>query len=419
MTAHEEVASVGQRMIWLLDRYQPSTDGRLNYPLLLRVRGPLEAGALQRAVDTVVARHESLRTTFARRRGLLTQLVAPARPVPVRTVALGPGAEDELARQARAEVSAPLDPARCTLRVTVWTLGDADRVLCLNAHHLVTDAWSSRIVTGEIVHLLSRQDVPLPRVAWQYRHFVRWQRRVSTVQRQQADGEYWREQLAGLAPLGLAKAVGSGGGSRTVQLALDGTADRVRELARAEGTTPFAVLLTFFYLALHRETGSLDLSVTVPFAGRTRPETAGTVGMFANMVVLRVALERGADFGELLRATSRTVTEAQAHQDFPFSLLELGNVGDRPDRLDDVVFQMLPELPPPARAGELEVTVVPPEIASRFDLELVVVPQPGGFRARLQHAVDRVPEDVVERLARCYQELVRGSSPATAVAGRR
>ena len=415
MTLHEEPASVGQRMIWLMDRYQGGTDGRLNYPLLVRIRGPLDAGTLERSVEALVARHESLRTTFARRRGLLTQVVAAPGPLPVRTVELAAGAEDELARQLRAEVRDPVDPARAPLRVTVWTLGVDDRLLCLNAHHLVTDAWSSRVLTQELAQLLGRPGGPLPRVAWQYRHFVAWQRRASTMRRLEADRDYWQQRLAGSVPSGLARAVpapAGDGSSRTVRLELDGTAERVRGLARAEGTTPFAVLLALFYLALHQETGGRDLSVTAPFAGRTRPETAGTVGMFANMVVLRVALEPGTGFRELLRRTARAVTEAHAHQEYPFSMLPAAGGPERPDRFDDVVFQMLPELPAPERCGELELTVVPPEIASRFDLELVVVPGPDGFHARLQHAVDRVPAEVVDRLAARYQALAAGAYDA-------
>jgi hypothetical protein len=415
---HEELASVGQRMLWLMDHYRGG-DGRLNYPLLLRIRGPLRLPRLQRALDLVVERHETLRTTFARRRGLLTQLVRAPEPVAVRTVPLPPGAEEELRQRVRQEVETPIDPTVSPVRVTLWSLGAEDHLLCLNAHHLVTDAWSSRLLTDELVHMLGEQGSPLPRVPWQYRHFTQWQRRQSTAERLRADREYWLRRLEGVAALGLARAAGSPGlppgGSRTVRLDLDpAVARRVREIARIERATPFTVLLALYYLALHRETGRRDICVTAPFASRSRPETAQTVGLFANMVILRTRLGPDLALADLIERTKLTVTEALAHQEFPYYLLPLDDSGTRLDRFDDVVFQMLPELPPPSALGDLTVEVVPPEITSRFDLELVVLPHRDGFRARVQYASDRIADDVALRLASRYQTAVSRAVSATA-----
>jgi len=410
MIVHEELASVGQRMLWLMNHYRGG-DGRLNYPLLLRIRGPLRLPRLHRALDLLVERHETLRTTFARRRGLLTQQVRAPEPVAVRTVQLPSGAEEELRRLVRQEVETPIDPTVSPVRVTLWRLGAEDHLLCLNAHHLVTDAWSSRLLTDELVHVLGEQGSPLPRVRWQYRHFTQWQRRQSTAERLRADREYWLRRLDGVVPLGLSRVAGSPGprpgGNRTIRLDLDpATAGRVREIARAERATPFTVLLALYYLALHQETGCRDLSVTAPFASRSRPETAQTVGLFANLVILRTQLGPDLALADLIERTKLTVTEALAHQEFPYYLLPLNDGGTRPDRFDDVVFQMLPELPPPISLGDLDVEVVPPEITGRFDLELVVLPHRDGFRALVQYASDRFADDVALRLASRYETTV-------------
>ncbi len=395
----EERASVGQRMLWLMSRHRGGA--RLNYPLLLRIRGELSGPRLQGALDTLVTRHESLRTTFGRRGGLLTQLIQPPGPVPVRTLPVA--TEAELADRARAEIAEPIDPTRSPLRVSRWTLGGADQLLCLNAHHLVTDAWSARLLTQELVHLLG-DGGPLGRVGWQYRHYAQWERRDATVARQREDGDYWRRQLADLVPPRLSRDTGGlPGDTRTVELELGpGTADRVRALARAERTTPFTVLLALYYLALRDATGHVDLSVTAPFANRTRPETNGTVGLFANMVVLRTVLPPELPLAEVVRRTAATVGGALAHQEFPYYRLPLHEGGARQDRFDDVVFQMLPELPAPIRVGGLRIEVRPPDLASRFDLELVVVPHAGGYRVLLQHAQDRIPDEVADRLGRRY-----------------
>jgi hypothetical protein len=406
MIQYEELASVGQRMVWLIGHYRGDR-GRLNYPLFLRLRGPLDTTAARRAVDLLVARHEALRTTFARRRGLLTQLVHAPGPVPVAEIDLPP---DRVADEARREAANSIDPSRSPIRVTLWRVAERDHLLCLNAHHLVTDAWSCRLLTDELLQLLGDAG-PLPRVPWQYRHFVRWQRRGSTAARMAAAGEYWRGRLAGVRrpdvwradrPAGQSRA-----GTRTISIGIGRpAAEQVLQIARRERMTPFTVLLAAYYRALYRVTGQTDLCVAAPFANRIRPETARTVGLFANLVMLRTRIDADLAFADLLRRTASTVTEAVAHQDFPYFLLPSDAPGARADRLDDVVFQMVPELPEPFSVGDLQVEVVPPELDSRFGLELVVVPHPNGFDVRLQYAEDRVDGDLAGRLAGEYAALV-------------
>jgi hypothetical protein len=415
MILHEERASVGQRMLWLVGRYRGER-GQLNYPLLLRLRGPLDLDALQRALDQLAARHEALRTTFARRRGLLTQLVHAPGPVPVTRIALAPESPARQLEAIRQELSTSIDPVRSPVRVTLWRLDDHHHVLGLNAHHLVTDAWSCRILTEELLHLLGGA-AELPRVPWQYRHFVRWQHRSSTAAQLRTAGEYWRRQLDGVSPPELSGGPGgtpagappAGGGAPaggTISLDIpDPAAGRVREIAREGRSTPFAVLLAIYYLTLHEQCGQLDLCVAAPFANRLRPETAGTVGLFANLVMLRTRLTSGIGFAEVLRRTRGTVTQAIAHQEFPYYQLPLAGAQGRVDRLDDVVFQMLPPLPPPVRLADLEVEVVPPELETRFDLELAVVPHRGGYRVRLQYARQRISDRVADQLAGRYRAI--------------
>jgi non-ribosomal peptide synthetase component F len=258
-------------------------------------------------------------------------------------------------------------------------------------------------------------------VPWQYRHYVRWQHRRTTAEQWRSDEEYWRAQLEGVRPPGPwhgDRDLSELPGGATIHLDLDGpVTDRIGELARVEQATPFTVLLAFFYQALHQESGLSDLCVAAPFANRVRPETAGTVGLFANLVMLRTHLDgdeaggagRAGDrvgLTDLLRRTRRTVNAAMAHQEYPYYLLSAGTTGTRADRLDDVVFQMVPALPAPVSAGELEVEVLAPELHSRFDLELVVIPNPTGLRVRLQYARHRVADDVARRLADRYRSAV-------------
>lgn len=416
MVAYEVPASIGQRILWLISRGQPD-QGQLNYPLLIRLRGPLEPDVLTDGLNRLVARHEALRTTLVRRGGLLTQRIHEPAPVPVTDVVLHPAADVDgtLQRQVRQESLAPLDPARSPVRVTRWVLDEHHVVVCLNAHHLVTDAWSSRILTEELWQLLTASS-GLARVGWQYRHFVRWQQRRSTAERLHADRDYWRSQLAGLpppalAPDGLPAADGQtarDGGRRTIRLDIDAdTTDRLRTAARRERSTLFTMLLAAYHVVVARETGRVDLAVATPFANRTRAEVQRTVGFFVNMLILRTQVHPDLSLAGLLSRVGRTVGEANAHQGLAYYALPIPDVPAAVGGPGWATFQMLPELPRPTTYGDVQLEVLVPETAGRFPLEMAVSPHHDGLRVLCQYAPGLVDEATADRVVTGYGPTLR------------
>jgi hypothetical protein len=391
----EEPASIGQRMLWLVDHHR-GEQGALNYPVLARMRGPLRAAALAAALEQVAARHETLRTTFARRQGLLTQLIHAQVAVPVaeRDLASAPDPGAALRHALAAEIGERIDPAATPLRVTLWRLAPDDHVVCLNLHHLVTDAWSCGILLEDLLQAL-RGGAALPRVAWQYRHYVRWQRGQLTADRLRPHRDYWRSRLADLQfsalPLRDHVSASPAGRSGTARALIGGAAVAgLRRLARDHQTTLFTVMLAAYYALLHRVTGQTDVAIASLFANRTRAEVMRTVGFFANLVILRTRFERGATFASLLGRAHATVGEARVHQHYPYYLLSQEELRAGGRRADEVVFQMLPEIPPPVVLGAVEVQVLLAEVASRFDLELAVVPRGDSLDVLLQYSRGRV-----------------------------
>lgn len=403
MIVAEAPASPGQRILWLIHHFK-GAHGQLNYPLLLHMRGPLNEERLQQAVNALVKRHEALRTTFGRSQGLLVQLIHEPAPLTITTTRVEPASELRLRQAISAETGHSIDPTTTPVRVTLWRLGPREHVLCVNTHHLLTDAWSCRVVLEELLLLLGGY-ADLPRQMWQYRHFVQWQRRRSVIDRQKADREYWNRQLTGVKAPALAYRTDQTlppGASRTVTAELEvGSADwaRIQQIARAEQTTPFTIMLSIYYALLYRESGDTDLAVSSPFANRARSEVMRTVGFFANMLVLRTSLTAGSTFAHLVRSTRATVNAALAHQAFAHFLPSAGRRPATERPVENVVFQMLPALPPPAKIGDLEINVLPPNIDSRFDLEFCVLPHHGGGAGILiQHSVEQLDNEISKRL---------------------
>ncbi len=405
MTAREAPASVGQRLLWFLDRYRGQT-GALNCPMICRVHGRADETALRAAVDDLAARHDSLRTTFAGGGRELRQVIHEPAPVPVTTVDLRAEPDPEAALRAAiaTDLRTRVDPRRAPLRVTGWRVGEDDRVLALTMHHLVTDTWSCDVLFTELAAAYERAVRPAggadpggdgqPATGWQPTQFAAWQERQLRGPAGQRHRDYWEQQLAGVRPPGIpVSPAGDGGGRRAVEhAAVDPAVGRaLRELARAERTTPFTVLLAGYYTLLHRLTAADDLAVATLFANRTRPELQRTVGFLANMVVLRAQLPPRATFVDVVRRSRQTVIDAFAHQELPYHLLARRTERAGGLRPDDLVFQMLAEpIDVTVAAGGVQFQGVVPDVVGRFDLELALMPRGDGYAAKLYYTADRL-----------------------------
>ncbi|MGW3613293.1 condensation domain-containing protein [Micromonospora sp. NPDC005163] len=394
-------ASVGQRLLGIIEHYR-ADHGALNCPLLCRLSGDVDVAAVRQALTTLTARHEALRTTFTGRGPRLSQLVHEPRPVELTVVDLRGEPDPHAAADAAvaAELATRVDVAHWPTRATAWRVTDHEVILCFTMHHLVTDAWSCGLLFEELRTLCTGSPAELPPVRWQYPQFVAWQEDRLAGAELERQREFWRDQLTGLRLPRLPYREPPPGATPGV-LARDlgaGVADGMRALARRHRTTLFTVALAVYYAVLHRVTGQGDLAVASLFANRSRPESQGTVGFCANMVVLRTRLPPFATFQALVQATHATTAAAFANQEQPYQAVSTGsaNLGGR---VDDVVFQMMAELAHRVRVGDTEFELLVPEaIGSRFGTELALAPRGNGLRVVLFHTPRLAPADAVRLL---------------------
>ncbi len=319
--------SFAQQRLWFLDHYQPGSP-LYNMPNATRMRGPLDARVLHAAINALIARHESLRTTFTSiEDGEGAQIVHSVLTLdmPVHDLGHLAGAERERQTQALVEREAqlPFDLAAGPLiRAQLVRLDDDDHVLLLTLHHIVADGRSMEILFGELNAIYAAlsvgQEPALSDLPLQYADFACWQREWLTGPVLAAQLDYWKRQLAGAPPLldlptdhRRPRVQVFRGGLHTFALPLS-LAARLRALSEREGVTLFMVLLAGFKAMLHRYTGEDDLVVGTPIANRMRPELDGLIGFFANTLVLRTQLTADMTFRQLLRAVSQTATGAYA-----------------------------------------------------------------------------------------------------------
>ncbi|MFI6708294.1 amino acid adenylation domain-containing protein [Nonomuraea sp. NPDC050478] len=313
-TGEPPALSFAQERLWFLWSMAPDSSA-YNAPAAVRLRGPLDAEALGRAVDGVVARHEILRTRYVAEGGVPAQVVDPAAPVGLPVV---PVTEGELRRLADRECAAPFDLEHGpVLRATLFRLAPDDHVLLLVLHHIAADGWSLPILWRELDALYRGQD--LPALDIQYADHAHRQRAESG-----GDGlDHWCGQLAGVEelalPLDRPRPPEPAHRGQLVPVRVpDDSAARLRELARRNGSTPFMVLLAAVQALLSRVTGQHDIAVGTPTAGRDRQDVAPLIGFFVNTLVVRTGTAGDPTFRELLARTKESVLNAFAHQHIPF-----------------------------------------------------------------------------------------------------
>ncbi|MGW0177722.1 amino acid adenylation domain-containing protein, partial [Rhodococcus sp. NPDC003322] len=425
--------SVAQQRLWFLGRLDPESSA-YNIPAAVRLTGALDVDALRAAIGDVLERHEALRTVYPEFEGNGTQVILPVESVPV---ALDPVevAEADLLAAVVGLFGTAFDlTAEVPLRVALYRLGADEHVLALVVHHIGADGWSTRLLVRDLmVAYAARQAGAAP--GWeplpvQYADFSLWQREVlgsdgddsSLLSRQLG---FWTQALDGVPdvlelPTDRPRpAVASNRGAvhefvlgREVHAA-------VEAFAREQRVTTFMVVHAAVAVLLARLTGSGDIVVGSPVAGRGEQALDDLVGMFVNTLVLRTAVDGAQSFADVLGSVREADLAAFANADVPFERLveALNPVRSRshsPLFQVSLAFQNLGGSEPGAaleldglRVEPVESDVVP----AKFDLEFTFTDEfddrgPAGIGATLTYATDLFDASTAARFAATLREIL-------------
>ena len=327
--------SFAQQRLWFLTQLEPDSPF-YNVPAAVRLTGRLDLAALEQTFSEVIRRHEVLRTRFVVVDNQPVQIVDPPAPLRAPIVDLSSMPEEEREAEIRKlvdEESAQLfDLAEGPLvRLKLLRLSDDEQVCLLSLHHIISDGWSTGILTREIATLYrsfsQQQPSPLPELEIQYADYAHWQREWLQGEALEQQLDYWREQLAGAPPVlelpidRPRPAAQSYRGSRESFRLTKELTESLKELSRREGVTLYMTLLAAFQILLARHSGQDDIVVGTPIAGRARIETEPLIGFFVNTLVLRTKLSPEQSFTQVVRQVREVCLGAYAHQDLPFEML--------------------------------------------------------------------------------------------------
>ncbi len=416
--------SFAQQRLWVLDQMEPNNP-LYNIPRSTRMRGALDVNAFTQALNGIVQRHESQRTTFGVKDGEPVQIIAQTLTLDVTLRDLTSLLEDartsEATRLAQEEGLIPFDLAKGPLvRATLVKIADDDHILLLTMHHIVSDAWSAGIFFQEFSEFysaaLAARPSTLPDLPIQYADYAAWQRnwfQGPVLDRQLA---YWKEHLRGAPPLLQLPTDRPRGASQSfhgsmLTISVSGeTKHALRKLGQKEGVTLFMTLLAGFQTLLARYSGQDQIVLGTDLANRTTTETERLIGFFINLLPLRTDLSRNPSFRDLLGRVREVALGAYAHQEMPFDKLVQELQPERSLSHNPIVQALfvMQNLPPKERnltglklsAFELPIT------RSKFDLAVFVVDRPEELTCYWLYSTDLFDAATIHKMARHFETLL-------------
>ena len=418
--------SFAQERMWFFDELSPGTTVH-HLQRAFRVAGPLDRAALLGALVAVARRHEALRTTFLRVDGLPRQHIAgevvrehgELDAVGFDTDAIRAHCAEELRR--------PFDTARGPVwRTSLVRLAPDAHVLVITLHHLIADAWSLNVWAHEVAeHYRAAQSGRAPilePLTVQPADLAIWQRRVIADGTLDPHRTFWRTTLAH-PPAGIELPTDHGRpaspsyrGRHVRSMLAPAVVERLRAVGRRRGCTLFMTLLAAFDVLLTRLSGQHDLIVGAPVGGRERPETRALIGLFLNMIPIRVDTSGDPTFEALLERVREATQHALAHAAVPYERIVADlalprEAGRHP--LFDVMLNLVPPSEPFELAGLRVAPIVGRNESGPLDVMATFIEQKdGGLAGNLRCAEDLFGPTTAERFARRFETVIAAVASA-------
>ncbi len=416
--------SLAQQRLWFLSQMEPESPA-YNVIALLRMKGQLDADALERSFQRIIRRHEVLRSCFVQIDALpFTKIVdgstwTIARPawkvLPSETL------EAAVTRFVVQTAHQPFDLRNGPLlRTWLLPVNSQDLILVVCVHHIVSDGWSMGVICQELAdnyrRILAKDDFVTPELTIQYCDYAAWQRKWldgGVLEKQLA---YWRRALAGAPSLSIfppdhpRPLIGSERSKRRKVIIGSSLHDRLQAFSRSHDVTLFMTMVSAFMLLLSRFSGLKDVVIGSPSANRTRAELGELVGFFVNNLVLRAQVQDGMSFFELLTHVRETTFNAYENQDVPFDALVREVQADRSGDYAPVFQTMFILQNFPLEELDLAgVTVSPLEIEdsiARYDLTVEIYPHRGELNVFFDYRTDLYDDESIATLQTSFLHVL-------------
>jgi tyrocidine synthetase III len=411
--------SSAQKRLYILNQIEgPGVS--YNIPGAMMVEGHLDRAKLEKVFNSLVKRHESLRTSFEQVEGEPVQRVHQAAEMQVGYSDSTLSTDNVLSTEEIAGIIKTfvrpfeLDKAPL-LRVGLVKLHPEKHILLLDMHHIISDGVSMGILTEEFVKLYNGEELPQLRI--QYKDYSEWQNEALNTEEIKKQEEYWLKQLEGEIPvLNMPTdyprpSVQSFEGSR-IRFVLEGEQiGKLKKLGQETGATLYMILLAAYNVLLSKYTGQEDIIVGSPIAGRPHADLENIMGMFVNTLAMRNYPEVGKSFEAFLQEVKENALKAYENQNYQFEAL-VDKLNIRRDISRNPLFDTMFELQN-MDIGELEIDQLhftPYQFENgiaKFDISLTAVEEQDRISFDLEYCTKLFNEETVQRISIHYINLLK------------
>ncbi|MDQ1919132.1 non-ribosomal peptide synthetase [Massilia pseudoviolaceinigra] len=418
--------SYSQQRLWFLDQLDHAASTAYHMPASLRLSGVLNREALIATLNCIVARHESLRTTFTTVDGQPTQVIGPIDQVfslvehDLQSLS-EVDQKEQIERTRDAETKSPFDLEQGPLiRGQLLILSQTEHILLVTQHHIISDGWSIGILIKEVSNIYTAysqgQRHSLPALAIQYADYAVWQREWLQGEVLQQQIDYWKSNLTG-APQLLTLPTDR---PRPSEISVKGDAvyfkirsnvlNELRQLCQQTQTTLFMVLTAAFNILLSRYSGQNDICIGTPIANRNQSEVENLIGFFVNTLVIRTRINETETFVEYLDRVKSVILDAYEHRELPVEKI-IGQLKLERSASHGPLFQVLFTLQNTPNASlelkDLSFGVEEQSVStSKLDLSLTITESKHELNATLTYSTDLFNRDSIERMSKCLTHLL-------------
>jgi amino acid adenylation domain-containing protein/non-ribosomal peptide synthase protein (TIGR01720 family)/FkbM family methyltransferase len=413
--------SFSQERLWFIDQLEGTVQYHL--PAVLRLTGKLDRAALEHTLQTIVNRHEVLRTVFRHRDGKTWQHIKEKNGWKL-SLPDGPQYNEnpeDLQHTIDELIKKPFDLSKDDMiRASLISSSEEEHLLVVVMHHIASDGWSISVLVKEVIELynsyIDGQPASLETLEIQYADFAIWQRNYLQGELLDLKLSYWKEKLQGVSPLELSTdflrpAVWSSRGAMA-RFNIDAKlSEQLQLLSQEQGTTLFMTLLAALKVLLHRYTGQRDICVGSGIAGRQHQEVENLIGFFVNTLALRSDVSGEEPFSDLLQQVKATTLGAYENQEVPFEKVVDAIVTQR-DMSRNPLFQVMFVLQntpgvPVLKLGEVELSrETYQHTTAQFDLSFSITETASGLEGELEYCTDLYSALTIGRMLDHYKQLL-------------
>lgn len=416
--------SSAQERLWFWHCLHP--ESRLFHVLQAwELEGDLNVDALQRAVDWIAARHEAVRTVLRESDGVPCQEILPPARVAIEDHDISSEPAEKMSARLREVLESltarPFD--LCSGPMMRWhcvRLAANRHVVAVVQHHMITDERSGEILAAELsagYNAALNGEPPVgPELPIQYPDYTAWEQRHMKSPVAGRARAYWRNQFQSLPPaleilrreLPPASPMSVG---TEYHLVSASTSHGLRRLARKENTTLFIVVLAAYAGILHYHSRQEDLVVGIPYSLRRHREIKDLLGLFLNLLPIRLEVTGETTTRDLIHGTARRVSEAMDHAEWPFERM-VRDLRWGPDRSAQPIFQAFfawqnePPGSPSLNGLRVSPAEVPPPEEARYDLALYAGEVDGQLNLRLQYRRDLMSQEAMRGFLSRFERLL-------------